>query len=94
MDCAAFGGWNLTLNLLIDFEADIDPKDKAGVSIIIFDIIVMFTLLLFKVTPLQLACQEGHLKVVEVLLKNGAKVSNKNSNHLNSLDIAVENGHK
>ena len=41
-----------------------------------------------------LACQEGHLKVVEVLLENNATVSNKNSHDQNSLDVAVENGHK
>ena len=51
-------------------------------------------LIVSKVTPLQLACQEGHLKVVQVLLENDAKVSNTNSHNQNSLDIAVENGHK
>lgn len=49
---------------------------------------------LLQVTPLLLACQEGHLKVVQVLLENNAKVSNVNQHHENSLDIAVENGHK
>ena len=47
-----------------------------------------------QVTPLQLACQEGHLKVVELLMKYGAKVSLKNNSGLNSLDVAIENGHK
>ena len=45
-------------------------------------------------TPLQLACQEGHLEVVDVLLENDASVSNTNQYGQNSLDIAVENGHK
>ena len=31
MDCAAHGGWDRTIRLLLEFEADIDPKDKAGV---------------------------------------------------------------
>ena len=31
MDCAAYKGWDRTVQLLIEFEADIDPKDKAGV---------------------------------------------------------------
>ena len=51
-------------------------------------------LLCVQVTPLQLACQEGHLNMVELLMKHGAKVSLKNDSGLNSLDIAIEKGHK
>ena len=47
-----------------------------------------------QVTPLQLACQEGHLNVVELLMSQGAQVSRTNDSGLNSLDIAIENGHK
>ena len=47
-----------------------------------------------QTTPLQLACKEGHIKVVNKLLENGAKVSVCNSKGLNALDVAVENGQK
>lgn len=43
---------------------------------------------------MQLACEEGHLKVVKTLLDHGADVSICNSNGLNALDIAIENGQK
>lgn len=47
-----------------------------------------------QATPLQLACKEGHIKVVDLLIKNGAKVSHCNSAGLNALDVAVESGQK
>ena len=47
-----------------------------------------------QTTPLHLACKEGHIKVVNKLLENGANVSLCNSKGLNALDVAVENGQK
>ena len=32
IDAAASGGWDRTVQLLIDHESDLDPKDKANVS--------------------------------------------------------------
>ena len=34
MDCAANKGWNKTALLLIENDADVDPRDKANVRII------------------------------------------------------------
>ncbi len=101
MDCAAAKGWNRTVQLLLDFEADIDPKDKAGVCCYCYYycccyivVVIVVIIVIVQVTPLMLACQEGHLKVVTVLLENNAKVSNRNSYNMNALDVAVDNGHK
>ena len=32
IDSAASGGWDRTVQLLIEYESDLDPKDKANVS--------------------------------------------------------------
>ena len=44
-------------------------------------------------TPLQLAAQEGHLNVVKVLLENHADAG-RLCKGLNSLDVAIDNGHR
>lgn len=41
-------------------------------------------------TPLHLACENGHLNVVTVLLMHGADKSIKNKNGKTALDIAKE----
>lgn len=46
-----------------------------------------------QATPLHLASQEGHLNVVKLLLANNAEVG-KCANKLNSLDMAIGNGHE
>ena len=46
-----------------------------------------------QTTPLHLAAQEGHLNVVKTLLENNADAG-KRSNGLNSLDMAIDNGHE
>ena len=46
-----------------------------------------------QTTPLHLAAQEGHLNVVQTLLEYNADVG-KCSNGLNSLDMAIDNGHE
>ena len=47
-----------------------------------------------QVTPLHLAASEGHLKVINVLLKKGADVSKTNQEGNNALDLAIDNGHE
>ena len=42
MDCAGAKGWERIIQLLIEFEADIDPKDKAGVRKVAYDIYFEF----------------------------------------------------
>ena len=44
-------------------------------------------------TPLHLACGEGYLKVVNVLLNHEADVGMK-AGKFNALDLAIENGHE
>ena len=45
-------------------------------------------------TPLHIACQEGHTKVVTSLLDKGADVDHKNVQGCTPLNLAVTNGHK
>ncbi|KAL5457261.1 hypothetical protein EMCRGX_G034508 [Ephydatia muelleri] len=45
-----------------------------------------------KVTPLHLACREGNVQVVEVLMQNGASVATLDQDGLNCLEVAIENG--
>lgn len=45
-------------------------------------------------TPLHLAASEGHLKVADVLLSNGADVSLKDQEGRNTLDLAIDHGHE
>ncbi|KAL5486880.1 hypothetical protein EMCRGX_G019417 [Ephydatia muelleri] len=45
-----------------------------------------------KVTPLHLACREGNVQVVEVLMQNGASVAALDQDGLNCLEVAIENG--
>ena len=56
----------------------------------LFNYIISFDLLAF---PLHLAAQKGHLNVFEKLLEKEARVDG-HQNHLNSLDMAIDNGHK
>ena len=48
----------------------------------------------YQITPLHLACREGHLRVVNVLLEHRADVTNIDQNGFNALDLAIENGHR
>ena len=43
-------------------------------------------------TPLHLACREGNVQVVEVLMQNGAIVAALDQDGLNCLEVAIENG--
>ncbi len=54
----------------------------------------LYTFLPPQVTPLHLACREGHLQVVDTLLKNGANIASVDQNGFNALDMAIENGHE
>ena len=47
-----------------------------------------------QVTPLHLACREGHLNVVNTLIKNGADITKCDQTDNNALDLAIENGHE
>ena len=33
MDCAAHGGWDYLVKLLIEAEAELEPEDRGGVSV-------------------------------------------------------------
>ena len=57
---------------------------------------VQYLYTLSQMTPLHLACQRGHLKVVQVLLKHKAETYETidDQNGYNSLDLAIENGHE
>ena len=43
-------------------------------------------------TPLHLACREGNVQVVEILMQNGASVATLDQDGLNCLEVAIENG--
>ena len=45
-------------------------------------------------TPLQLACNNGHERVVTSLLSRGADVSRANKENKSCLQIAIEKGHR
>ena len=47
-----------------------------------------------QILPLHLAAQEGHLNVVEVLMAKDAAVGKCSADNLNSLDMAIDNGHE
>ena len=46
-----------------------------------------------ETTPLSIAAQEGHAKVVRVLIAAGANVNRMNKNHASPLFLAARNGH-
>ena len=48
----------------------------------------------FQTTPLHLAASKGHVQVVNLLISSHADVGAKDTNNLNCLDMAIENGHK
>ena len=45
-------------------------------------------------TPLHIACQNGHTKVVKILLARGADVDHRNAQGCTPLNLAVRKGHK
>jgi len=47
-----------------------------------------------QTTPLHLAASKGHVQVVNLLIASHADVGAKDTNNLNCLDMAIENGHK
>ena len=44
-------------------------------------------------TPLQIACQDGHERIVTLLLKHGADPTYKNKDGYTAGDLALQNGH-
>lgn len=46
-----------------------------------------------RISPLYMACQEGHVSTVELLLNNGANINLCDEDGKNPLSIACENGH-
>ena len=45
-------------------------------------------------TPLHIACQNGHTKVIQILLARGADVDHRNVNRCTPLNLAVKAKHK
>ena len=45
-------------------------------------------------TPLHIACQNGHMKVIQILLARGADVDHRNVNRCTPLNLAVKAKHK
>ena len=45
-------------------------------------------------TPLHIACQNGHTKVVEMLLAKGTDVEHKNAHGYTPLNLATRGGHR
>jgi len=51
-------------------------------------------IIVLQETPLTLACREGHIKCVKMLVEGGANVKHKAQHGYNCLDLAVENSHE
>ena len=45
-------------------------------------------------TPLHIACQNGHTKVAEILLANGTDVEHKNAHGCTPLNLATRGSHR
>jgi len=79
LDEAAARGHESIVKLLLESGADIDPKSSDH----------------SRTAPLYLAAQFGHLKVVEVLLKNKPNISWEYPKIKNTaLEVAIKEGHE
>ena len=79
IDEAALNGHDEVVKLLIEADAEVNPKDNDCT----------------RVSPLHLAAEKGHLEVVKVLLDNCAKVDREHpEDNITPLEVAIREKHE